>query len=225
MKFLATRRRLCLVAVTFSLLFALTACSPRRVVLKTIPAEAIPKELWDSIQSFAPSMGTEAKPLVSDMVCRVYEVRDGRQLAAFTFTRAWKTGEGAETVFCIHTAGIDETGKMTPPYGIGTGVLESFILFRGGHTLSARPSAIAESTYFLNASGYCLDGRVKAIQGTTTEGLTVKTKPSGGFWHLQLDDTGPTDTWARISAIDKSGEPVADLTIYQRVGNQLRQIR
>ena len=216
MKFLPARRWFSLVAVALSLLVALSACSPRRVVLKSIPAEAIPKEFLDSVQSFAQSLGTDAKPLVSDVVCRVYEVKDGGQFAAFTFTRAWKTGEGAETMYCIHTAPIDDAGNMDVPYTIAAGRMESFVLFNGTHGIGAQSPDSSEPKYALTAAGYCLDGRVRAVQGTTTEGQVVKTKPSGGFWQLQLDDTGPTEWWVEISAVDKKGEPVGDLIIYPR---------
>lgn len=216
MKFLVARKRLYLAAMMLSLLVGLMACSPRRVVLKTIPAEAIPEEFRSAIEARLQSYGSQAKPLVSDLVWRVYEVREGRLLVAFTFTRSWKTGEGAETMYDIHVYDLDKDGQKTGSVWGGRGDLESFVLFRGGYGSGAVRGDVGEELHSLFASGYCLDGRVKAIQGTTTGGQIVKAKPSGGFWYLQLDNTDSTEDWARISAVDKNGEPVADLTIYPR---------
>ncbi len=210
MRFPAAKRQLCLVAVTLSLLVALSACGPRSVALKSIPAEVIPEELKDDVQT----MGSKAKPLVSNVVWRSYEIKDGRLFAAYTFTQEYAPGVGAETMFCVRTANLDEAGDMTGPFTVTTGPFESFVPFQGAYGSGVRSSDTGEPTYSLLASGYCLDGRVKAIQGTTTEGQTAKTKPSGGFWHLRLDNTGPTEAWARISGIDRSGKPVADLTIH-----------
>lgn len=214
MRFLTVRRQLLLIAATLFLLTVVSACTPRRVALKTIPAEAIPQEFRNSVLANLQSYGTKAKPHVSDVVWRVYEVKDGRLLTAFTFTRAWTTGEGAETVYCVRAYELDEDGQQTGVVWGTRGDLESFVLFRGAYGSGAVRGDAGVEIHSLGASGYCLDGRVRAIQGTTSEGQTVRTKPSGGFWHLQLDGTGPTEAWVRISAVDKSGEPVADLTIY-----------
>ncbi|MEX0975392.1 MAG: hypothetical protein WD024_08630 [Bacillota bacterium] len=212
MRFLAAKRQLCLVAVTLSLAVALSACSSR-VVLKSIPAEVIPQELKDSVQRH----GTYARPLVSNVVWRVYEIKDGRLFAACTFVQEYAPGVGTgDMMYCVWTSNLDEAGHMTGPMSIGTGSFRSGEAFQGGHGGGDWLSDTGERTYSLIAGGYCLDGRVKAIQGTTTEGQTVKTKPSGGFWALELYNAGPTEAWAKISGIDWRGRPIVDLEIRPR---------
>lgn len=209
MRLRVVERELFLAAVAVSLLFVLSACNSGRVVLKSIPAEVIPKELKNDLST----LGTLARPLVSNVVWRVYEIRDGRMFAACTFVQEYEPGIGTgDPQYCMWTANIDEAGTMTGPWTMGTGPFDSHEQFQGGYgSGSLRPEN--EPPYQLIAGGYCLDGRVKSIQGTTTEGQTVETRPSGGFWSLELCNTGPTEAWVSISGIDWSGTPVVDLEI------------
>jgi hypothetical protein len=212
MSILAVRRQLCLVVVILSLLVALSACSSR-VVLKSIPAEVIPQELKDHLQR----LGTYARPLVSNIVWRAYEIKDGRLLAACTFAQEYSPGVGTgDPMYCLWTSNLDEAGRMVGPMTIGTGDFTSWEPFQGGLGGGSWPPDTGERKFSLIAGGYCLDGRVRAIQGTTTEGRTVKTKPSGGFWSLEIFDAGETEKWTKISGVDWRGKPVVDLDIRPR---------
>lgn len=202
--FHAIMKRLCLAALALVLFAAVSACG--RVVMKSIPAELIPEDLKNEIQA----MGSKDRP-VSNIVWRVYEIKDRRLLAACTFAQQWEPGVKTD-MFWIWSADIDEDGNRGSGMG-GGGGFDATQPFYGMPGSESELSETGEPEYSLRAVGYCLESRVEVIKGTTSEGKTVETTPSGGFWHLVLDHTGTNERWTRISALDKKGRVVAELTI------------
>jgi hypothetical protein len=190
-----------------AILVGLSACVPR-VTLASIPAEVIPQTFKDDVEVF----GAHGKP-VSNVVWRVFEIKDGRLLAAWTFTQEIALGVKVDE-YWIWWSNVDESGAIVPgTRGGGGGGFKPNESFGGvtGSEMSALEGGGLK--YCLEASGYCFDGRVKAIQGTTTEGRTAQTTPSGGFWYLPIEDTGAREGWARVSGLDAKGNATVDLQL------------
>lgn len=202
------RVRLCLVAAALAMLVGVSACVPR-VTMATIPAEVIPQEFKGDVEAF----GSHGRP-VSNVVWRVFEIKDGRLLAACTFTQEMEPGVKIDE-YWIWSADLDESGAVVPGTGGGGGggFKNPGELFVGMAGSGGGMSDAGELTYHLFSCGYCFDGRVKTIQGTTSDGKTGQTTPSGGFWYLLIDDTGPREDWTRVSGLDAKGKPVVDLSL------------
>ncbi len=198
-------RRVFLVAIALSLVVAQSACG-NRVVMKKIPEELIPQKLKDQVQAIA----SEERP-VSDIVWRAHEIKDGRLLAACTFAQEWEKGVKLDMVW-IGSYDIDASGDM----GAGAGFVGGFErdkAFFGMPGSGERASDDDELTYRLWCVGFCFDGRVVAIEGVSTEGRTVTTTPSGGFWHLLVENTEPGEKWAEVYGVDKNGKHLVQLVI------------
>jgi hypothetical protein len=111
--FRVVAKRLCLAAVMFAFVTAISACGV--VKLKSIPEELIPDDLKADIEA----MATKGRP-ITDIKWRVYEVVDGRVLAACTFKQEFEPGVKLD-VFWLQSYEVDEDGSRVLETDCGGG--------------------------------------------------------------------------------------------------------
>jgi hypothetical protein len=204
--FRVVAKRLCLAAVMFAFVTAISACGV--VKLKSIPEELIPDDLKADIEA----MATKGRP-ITDIKWRVYEVVDGRVLAACTFKQEFEPGVKLD-VFWLQSYEVDEDGSRVLETDCGGGggfdTSRDFTGMAGSGGRSLETGGIVHN---LHALGYCLDARVQVIKGATSEGKTVETRPAGGFWALYIDNVGSSEKWISITGLDKKGRVVVELPL------------